>query len=64
MLSEVQGPNALGRQKKSKGNVRFATPEDEREELFDIGEDSEGEDGDQRIQEMRREGVGHLDGQS
>jgi len=33
-----------------------------REKLFDIGEDSEGEDGDQRIQEMRREGVGHLDG--
>jgi len=59
MPFEVQGPNVLGRQKKSKGNVRFTTPEDEREELFDIGEDSEGEDGDQR---MRGIGVGHLDG--
>jgi len=62
MPFEVQGPNVLGRQKKSKGNVRFTTPEDEREELFDIGEDSEGEDGDQRMRGMRREGVGHLDG--
>jgi len=64
MPLEVQGPHALRPQKKSKGNVRFATPEDEREELFDIGEDSEGEDGDQRIRGMGREEVGHLDGQS
>lgn len=62
------GPDGLGQErskKKPKGNVRFAAPEvrNEREELFDIGEDSEDEYENQRIREKRQEEAG-MDGRS
>lgn len=62
------GPDGLGQErskKKPKGNVRFAAPEvrNEREELFDIGEDSEDEYENQRIREKRQEEA-EMDGRS